>query len=216
MEQKLFSIVTPAYNSEAKIEKTINSVLSQREDLFEHIIVDGASTDGTLKVVETYGSSLKLISEKDEGAYDAMNKGAAAATGKYIYFLGAGDSLKANVLEKIAARLPAGNLNFVYGNVYMVNRGIIYDGEFDKTKLRKHNICHQAIFYERTIFDVMGGFEAKYLVLADYVFNIKCFWNDTVRKTYLGYVIANYEGGGLSDQIRDQNFVDEYSDLIQT
>ncbi len=216
MKQKLFSILTPTYNCGRKLEKTIRSVLSQDKSLYEYIVIDGCSTDETSSVVEKYSNAVKFVSEKDEGVYDAMNKGIDMATGRYLYFLGAGDSLRANILEKIAGRMPHDKLTFVYGNVYMVDRGVIYDGEFNKAKLRKYNICHQSIFYERTIFDVVGRYEQRFNVLADYVFNIKCFWHDNVQKKYIGYVIANFEGGGISSNQRDLNFINEFSDLIAT
>lgn len=216
VKRKLFSIITPTYNSGRKLAKTIRSVSSQNKNIYEHIIIDGCSTDDTSSVVERYTREVKFISEKDEGVYDAMNKAIDIASGKYLYFLGAGDTLKANILERIAGQMPHDELSFVYGNVYMVDRGRVYDGEFDKAKLRRHNICHQAIFYERTIFDVVGRYEPRFEVLADYVFNIKCFWNDSVQKKYIGYVIANFEGGGLSSTQRDIDFGKEYGDLIIT
>ncbi len=216
MEQKLFSIITPTYNDARGLEKTIRSVIVQAPNIYEYIVVDGCSTDDTFSVVEEFSNKLKLVSEKDEGVYDAMNKGIDLSAGKYLYFLGAGDTLKPGILEKIAGLMPCDTLSFVYGNVYMVNRGIIYDGEFDKAKLRKYNICHQAIFYERSIFDVVGPFELDYKVLADYALNVKCFWNDSVQKKYLAYVIANFEGGGISSRRRDVNFVGEFSDFIAT
>ncbi len=216
MKQKLFSIITPTYNSGRKLEKTIRSVLSQDKSIYEYIIIDGCSTDDTSNVVGKYSKNITFFSEKDDGVYDAMNKGIDVATGKYLYFLGAGDSLRANILEKVAGRMPDDKLTFIYGNVYMVDRGVVYDGEFNKAKLRKSNICHQSIFYERTIFDAVGRYEQRFSVLADYAFNVKCFWNDNVQKKYIGYVIANFEGGGISSSQRDLNFVDEFSDLIAT
>ncbi len=214
MEPKLLSIVTPAFNSGPKIEKTIGSVLSQNKGLFEFIIVDGASTDGSLDIIEAYADRIKLISEKDEGVYDAMNKGIEMSTGKYLYFLGAGDSLKEGILSRVESLLPRGELALVYGNVYMVDRGVTYDGEFDRTKLKKHNICQQAMFYERTVFDVMGAFETRFNVLADHAFNLKCFWNDRIQKKYIAYVIANYEGGGMSERESDVNFSRDYAELM--
>lgn len=214
MEQKVFSIITASFNPGPKLEKTINSVLSQDKDLFEFILIDGGSNDGSLSIAEKYAEEIKLISEADEGVYHAMNKGIDFATGKYLYFLGAGDTLRAGVLTKLQGLLPHGELTFVYGNVYMVDRGVIYDGEFDITKLKKRNICHQAIFYERTIFEVMGKFDTRFSVLADHAFNLKCFFNNRIRKKYLAYVIANFEGGGISEKERDLAFAHEYAELM--
>lgn len=215
MSQKLFSIITPTYNCGAKIERTINSVLTQSEDLFDFHIIDGASTDATLRTIENYGDKINLISERDLGVYDAMNKGIELASGKYLYFLGAGDSLRADVLRKIEKMMPDESLSFVYGNVYWMDGAIIYSGEFDKLRLKTHNICHQAIFYERTIFDVIGKFELRFKVLADYVFNIKCFGDERVHKKYIDYVIANFEGGGLSAKQKDVALLNEHAQLIK-
>ncbi len=216
MNRKLFSIITPAYNSGLKIEKTIDSVLSQGSDLLEYIVVDGGSTDETLSILETYGDKLKIISEADAGVYDAMNKGIEAASGWYLYFIGAGDSLRENMLGKIARVLPEDNLSLVYGNAYMVDQGIIYDGEFSKAKLRQRNICHQSVFYGRTVFDMLGLYDLRFKVLADHAFNIKCFWNDRITKKYAAYVIANYEGGGISRNEIDVDFAHEYAELLKT
>jgi glycosyltransferase involved in cell wall biosynthesis len=215
MNQKLFSIITPTYNCGLKIEKTINSVLSQSEDLFDFHIIDGNSTDDTLDVIEKYGDGINLISEKDKGVYDAMNKGIDVASGKYLYFLGAGDSLRPNALSEIEKLMPDKPLTFVYGNVYWMDQAIIYSGKFDKQRLRTHNISHQAIFYERSIFEVLGKYELRFKVLADYVFNIKCFGDDRIQKRYIDYVIANFEGGGLSARQKDIDLLNEHAQLIR-
>jgi glycosyltransferase involved in cell wall biosynthesis len=215
MPQTLFSIITPVYNSGPKIEKTINSVLSQKSDLFEFIIVDGASTDDTLRHVEPYRDRLRFISESDLGVYDAMNKGIGLASGKYLYFLGAGDCLRPYALEEIAGLMPVEELCLVYGNVYWVDQSFIYGGEFDRARLKSYNICHQAAFYERNIFNLVGKYELRFRVLADYVLNIKCFGNDKIKKKYIDYVIANFEGGGISAQESDPALIEEHAQLIK-
>lgn len=216
MNRKLFSIITPTYNSGLKLEKTVDSVLSQGSDLLEYIVVDGGSTDETLPLLEAYGDKLKVISERDTGVYDAMNKGIEESSGWYLYFIGAGDSLRENMLGKMARVLPENNLSLVYGNAYMVDQGIVYDGEFTKDKLRRRNICHQAVFYGRTVFDMFGVYDLRFKVLADHAFNIKCFWNDRITKKYVAYVIANYEGDGISRSEVDADFAYEYGELMKT
>ncbi|MGI8835885.1 MAG: glycosyltransferase family 2 protein [Pyrinomonadaceae bacterium] len=214
MEQKLFSIIIPTFNPGPKIEKTISSVLSQDDNLFEFLVVDGGSTDDTLDLLAKYEGKIKVVSEKDDGVYDAMNKGIELSTGKYLYFIGAGDSLRTAILAKLQTILPQEEFTFIYGNVYMVDKGVIYDGEFDKAKLKKRNICHQSIFYERKLFEVMGGFETRFRVLADHAFNLKCFWNPRIQRKYIAYLIANYEGGGMSRTERDLPFTLEYAELM--
>jgi glycosyltransferase involved in cell wall biosynthesis len=208
--RKRFSVITPTLNPGPKLEATINSVLSQNEELFEYIIVDGGSTDETLNVIRKYGKRIKCVSKKDRGVYDAMNKGIKMARGDYLYFLGAGDHLRENILEKVEKELPDEPLTFVYGNVYVVNIKSEYLGEFDDDKLAKLNICHQAIFYERTIFEVIGKYDLRYRLLADYAFNLKCFADQRIRRLYVDEVIADFEGGGISTGT-DMNFIKDFA-----
>lgn len=213
---KLFSIITPTYNCASKLEGTIQSVMSQDQSLFEYIIVDGASNDNTLSVIEKYRAGLLLTSEPDNGIYDAMNKGIQIATGKYVLFLGAGDRLRENALTQISKALPADGLHLVYGNVYWVSRGANYGWEFTKRDLVSQNICQQAIAYSRKIFELFGGFETKYKTLGDYAFNLKCFGNHSISKQYLNCVVSDYEGGGTSEQVPDEAFISDFNWLILT
>ncbi len=104
----LITIVTVTYNAETVLERTLRSIEEQTFNDVEHIIIDGASTDGTLAMVQTYkdrneGRSIVIVSEKDNGLYDAMNKALQFATGKYICFLNAGDKLHTpETLEQVA------------------------------------------------------------------------------------------------------------------
>jgi glycosyltransferase involved in cell wall biosynthesis len=215
MEQKLFSIITPTYNCGPKIVKTIHSVLSQDSNLFEYIIIDGDSNDDTQSHIEKFNTRLTFVSEPDLGVYDAMNKGIDMARGKYLYFLGAGDTLRANALKNLKPLMPDRELAFVYGNVYWEAEAFIYGGLFDKARLETYNICHQAVFYEKAIFNLIGKYELDYKILADYVLNIKCFGNDEIQKTYLDYVVANFEGGGLSASQKDAALIETLPRLIE-
>ncbi len=215
MKSKLFSIITPTLNCGEKIERTIQSVWWQGKELFEFIIVDGNSKDDTLEIIEKYRSGITVISAKDRCVYDAMNKGIDLASGKYLYFLGAGDRLRPFILKNIAGMMPSEELAFVYGNVYWDDEDKIYNGEFTKAKLKDDNICHQAVFYERNIFELVGKFEERFNVYADYVLNMKCFGTDRIRKNYLDVIVANYEGGGLSMHQKDKSFFEERARLIK-
>jgi glycosyltransferase involved in cell wall biosynthesis len=214
--QKLFSIITPVLNSGPKIRRTVESVRAQQQDLFEHIIVDGQSTDDTLAKIKSYEKGITFISENDRGVYDAMNKGIDRASGKYLYFLGAGDSIRPAVLENVASLLLLDGPAFIYGDVFWEDSGLVYAGEFTKAKLKERNICHQAVFYDRRIFDLIGKYELRFKVLADWVLNIKCFGNDQIRKQYIDCIIANFEGGGFSLKTPDETFNRERAVLFET
>lgn len=215
VKQKLVSIIIPTYNCGHKLAATMNSVLSQANNLYEIIVVDGGSTDETLSVIKDYEGSLKYVSEADCGVYDALNKGIALASGKYLLFLGAGDGLKEGVLERVAALLPEDKLCFVYGDAYLVRHSLRTGGEFSSREFLIRNICQQAIFYERTIFDQLGKFDVTYKVFADWVFNMKCFADKRVRKIYLDMVVADFEGWGISDTQQDADFYRDQPRLVR-
>ena len=206
----LISVITPTFNCGAKISATAASVLSQEAGLYEFLVIDGGSTDDTLRRLQNYSSALRWLSEPDAGIYDAMNKGIRLARGRFLYFLGAGDCLRPDALRAVADRLPVGERGpqFVYGDVLWVSSGGRHGGAFDDARLVRQNICHQAIFYDRTIFDLLGQYEVRYKACADYAMNIRCFGNPAIRKTHVDLVVADYEGGGVSGNIDRDFFAD--------
>ncbi len=189
------------YNCGQKVENTLQSILSQNEELFELIVVDSASTDNTLDYIKKYESGLTLISEKDDGVYDAFNKGIDVATGKYVYFIGAGDCLQPDVLEQVKEFLPMETPTLVYGNCYFTKRKFFNGRELSSFDFTWTNICHQGEFYHRAIFDIVGKYDLRYKVFADWLLNLKCFLHQGINKRYIPLHIADYEEGGLSSRI---------------
>lgn len=215
MKQKLFSVVIPTYNCGRKLAATLESVLSQPRGLYEIIIVDGGSGGETLAVIEEYSAGLRFVSEPDRGVYDALNKGAAMSSGSYLLFLGAGDRLKEGVLERVAEILPEGETTFAYGDAYLVRHDARQGGTFGRNDFIQRNLCQQAIFYERKIFDLLGGFDLRYSVYADWAFNMRCFADPRVRKLYLGLLVADFEGWGISDVQQDPAFWRDLPRLVR-
>jgi glycosyltransferase involved in cell wall biosynthesis len=217
MDCPFFTIITPTYNSGLKLRATIDSVLDQRFSSFEYVLIDGASVDCTIDIIRSYHKDcrVRFISEPDSGIYSAMNKGIDLARGRFLYFLGAGDILRPDVLAEIAGVLPSSGMTLAYGSVFWRGRGVVYDGPFTPGKLRRKNICHQAIFYEDEVFRTLGKYETKYAFLSDWAFNMKCFGDRTIEKMYLEKVIADYEGGGLSTSRRDPMFCSDYPWLVR-
>jgi glycosyltransferase involved in cell wall biosynthesis len=207
--------VIPSFNAAGKIEATLESVLLQRTDLREVIVVDGGSTDGTLEILAQHASTIRSISERDEGVYDAMNKGWRVARGRYVNFLGAGDRLRTGVIERLAPDLPRNTRTLVYGNAFLHDKQVVWDGEWTPEKFRTRNICHQAIFYGRGVFELLGGFETRFRVLGDYAFNIRCFGDRRIRKIFVDEVVADYEGSGLSSHARDEAFFEARPEMLK-
>ncbi|MEG1186998.1 MAG: glycosyltransferase family 2 protein, partial [Bacteroidales bacterium] len=122
--QPRFSIITITYNAEKTLEPTIRSILEQDYPNIEYIIIDGASKDGTLKLIDRFRDRIaKVVSEPDKGLYDAMNKGLQHATGDYVWFINAGDALHSpftvrRITEKIGDTMP----DIIYGETALVNQ----------------------------------------------------------------------------------------------
>ena len=196
-----FSIIIPTYNSEKTLKKCLTSVVNQSFIDYEVLIIDGLSTDNTLKIVENFNDSrIKNFSEADEGIYDAMNKGIKLAQGEWLYFSGSDDELYDDkVLYDIAVFIQRNNqLSFVYGNTIFTKNQNVYDGEFDRLKFYLKNICHQAIFYKKELFKIIGLFNLQYKILADWDFNTRCFFYRGLQIKYIDRIIANYDESGIS------------------
>lgn len=212
------SIIIPTFNSEKVLEAAIQSVLNQSFTDFELLIIDGISTDNTVKVARNYTDSrIKIVSEKDKGIYDAMNKGTAMASGKWLYFLGSDDvffdnHVLQNLFEMNKDRTE--EADFIYGNVLLGDTNEVYGGYRDVFMLYKKNICHQASFVKKNVLLNKGLFDLKYKIMADYYFNLQCFTDDNVRKIYIDTIIARYAIDGASAREADDNFSGKIYDLF--
>lgn len=209
------SIVIATYNPGAALEETLRSIYAQTWRDYEIVVIDGGSSDGTPDFLRNQGDRVSSwISEADEGVYDAYNKGIELARGEWVYFIGAGDVLAGdNVLERVFSSPIRGNL--IYADVLLGRGGRRYDGKFSRFKICRRNICHQAIFYHRSLFQEVGKFEKKYRILADRAFNMKCFGDRRVRPVYLDMVVAVFQRGGLSDAGPDCEFDEDRLSMIR-
>lgn len=210
----LITVVIPTYNSAATIVVCLDSVINQNYSNAEIIIVDGISTDETISIVEKYSnkySNIRWISEKDKGIYDAMNKGISLATGDWLYFLGSDDYILDNdVLSDVAKKLEYTQSDLVYGDAIVVSDGACRGGEFSLQKLlTKGNLCHQTIFYRKRLFSLLGNYNLKYPIIADWDFNIRCFQHPFVQTEYIERSIVIYNDvTGVSSTSRSDYFYD--------
>jgi glycosyltransferase involved in cell wall biosynthesis len=211
----LVSIITAVYNGNAAIEKTIKSVVNQNYPNFEYLVIDGGSTDGTVETLKKYNNVIDYwVSEPDKGVYDALNKGIDLAKGEWLYFLGADDRLAdEDVLSFIFSKPPKSKM--LYGNVVWGKTGRIYDGKFSKMKLCYKNICHQAIFYHRDLFRILGKFELNYPFWADYLFNMQAFAAKEVKPIFVNKIVAVYSIEGISSRTADHVFEKDRAILIK-
>lgn len=212
--QPLFSIIIPTYNSASTLYVSLQSIASQQCQDYEVLIMDGISTDDTLKIAASFEHKIliKIISEKDKGIYDAMNKGIAMASGKWLYFLGSDDRFfDTEVLQKIKVVINTSpEVEVVYGNVLSERFKGLYGGEFDAKKILKNNISHQAIFFRKTVFEKTGLFDLKYKAQSDWDHNLKWMLDENIIKKFTPVTVADYADGGFSSQHGDAIF---YADL---
>lgn len=200
---KLFTVVTVCYNCRNQIESTIQSVISQDQSLYEYIVVDGASSDGTMEVINIYQDKIdKLISEPDRGIYDAMNKGIINATGKYIIFMNAGDSFfSSNVLKDVSETLVQG-YDVIFGDKCDVRDGIRY--RVKAKPFYEHMPLHQSMgFNHQCVFVSLNmarkhPFNLKYKLAADYDMIINIY-KDGGLFQQLDMIIANFDLTGASN-----------------
>jgi glycosyltransferase involved in cell wall biosynthesis len=210
----LISIITVTKNSCNIIENAITSVISQNPNLFEYIIIDGSSNDGTQDIIKKYDSRISYwISEADTGIYEAMIKGIQKSQGKWIYFLGSDDILCPGILDKVNNYLLQDNTVY-YGNVIRGAQKKPYDGIFNKYKLVGRNICQQSIFYPRIAFKTYS-FNLKYRLWADYFLNIQLFNDKNFNFQYIPLIIAKYGTEGSSSAKEDLIFMDDQKEIFR-
>lgn len=195
------SVLTVCFNSHSFIEESVLSVVNQSYDNVEYIIIDGGSTDGTLDVLEKYRNQISLlVSEKDQGIYDAINKGLKLATGDFLIVLGADDHfLSYHTLEKVAPKLKSQECVY-YGNVYMEEFNLIFYGKFNKFKRAETNYCHQSIFYPMSVYKNYE-YNLKYRLCADNDYNYRV--SEKFSYEYIQDTVSFYSYGGASGARND-------------
>ncbi len=205
METPVISIITVCYNAEKEIVATLKSVKEQTFKGYEYIIVDGASKDNTLKVIADSGvTPTHLVSEKDKGIYDAMNKGLALAKGDYLMFLNAGDSLYSpSTLQQIADVAKA-NPDVIYGDTAIVDaeRNYLCPRRLRPPKNLTRNsfkngmlVCHQAFLPKR---ELAMPYDMQYRFSADFDWCVKILSKATLCMPIEGYMVNYLEEGATT------------------
>ncbi len=207
MSMPLFAIITATYNAQETLERTLTSVDSQSCADYEHLIVDGASKDDTLKIVERNPNPRRrVISELDRGLYDAMNKGIASTKGKYLIFLNAGDKFHGeDTLGKLKQAIVENNYpGIVYGQTLIVdNEGnalgkrhlIAPENLTFKSFSQGMLVCHQAFVASRSI---VGSYSMDYRFSADYEWCLRCLQKSDKNVGLTSIYLVDYLNEGLT------------------
>lgn len=208
--QPLISIITITYNAAPHLPATMKSVASQTEGDFEHIIIDGASRDNTLEIAREMGTDrLRILSERDNGLYDAMNKGLGMARGKYVIFLNAGDAFHSPDTLSAYAVAARSNPDIIYADTVIVDssRRMLRPRHLSAPEILTFQsfasgmlVCHQAFMVRR---DLAPRYDTSYRFSADYDWTVRCLEKSKPgRCVNLKRVAIDYLDDGLTDHNR--------------
>jgi glycosyltransferase involved in cell wall biosynthesis len=205
MSNFVLSIITINLNNFEGLKKTIYSVLNQISNDVEFIVVDGYSIDGSIEFLRENSNYInKLVIERDEGIYYAMNKGASFSNANFLLFLNSGDELYENSLVRILKIIKSTNADILYGKIY------IKDNELNHLKyklidpnlrnLEKYmSVFHPSTLISYNVFFKLGLYNTKFKLAADYYFILKAFKNN-YKFYYLDFPVSIFEGGGFSSK----------------
>ena len=199
------SIITACYNAESTIEETIRSVAGQTYNNIEYIVVDGASSDSARSILKKYESNIsKLISEPDNGVYNAMNKGIKAATGDLLFFLNADDVfINELVVGQFAEFAKTNKAGLILGNILLIDKytGQVYHEKqplIDNIQLLKSTVFHPATFFRREGFEKFGLYNEENKIASDYEWYLNYFVKNNGNYAYLDKPISIFSMSGLS------------------
>lgn len=211
----LLSIITINYNNAQGLEKTLRSVLSQTCTLFEHVIVDGASTDNAVEVIQQYekdatarGIKVVWVSEKDKGIYNAMNKGIKMASGEYIQVLNSGDCLSAvTVVNEMLSALKEKEFpEILYGNMTKVVASGKVIGKSTETPYSFHNyfvatLNHDCAYIKRSLFDddQYGLYDETLKIVSDWKWYTEAIGLGRVKPVYVNIDVTIFDATGISE-----------------
>jgi glycosyltransferase involved in cell wall biosynthesis len=202
------SVITVCYNSELTLNRALQSVVDQDWPYIEYIVIDGASTDGSLEIIERFRSHLvHVVSEPDNGIYDAMNKGLDLASGDIVCFLNADDHYShQKVLSQVAKQMIDHNLDALMGDVafFHPHEPTRIIRRFRSNRFRPDRLAwgwmpaHPALFLRKTVIDRVGRFNTNYRIAGDFEFIIRAFTNQALHYRCILEVLVHMQTGGVS------------------
>ena len=211
------SIITVVFNNVSTISSTIESVLNQTYNNIEYIIIDGASDDGTLDQITQYSNKIdKIVSEPDNGIYNAMNKGIRLATGEIIGMLNADDFFcNPDVISSIVSEFETNEIDAVYGDVQFVNprnlKKIVryYSSKHFHPKRFKYGFmpAHPSFYVKKSAFDNLGYYKEDYIIASDYELLIRFLFKNKQKSKYLELPLVTMRTGGISNKSLKSRFV---------
>ena len=201
------SIITVCYNSEKTIRKTIDSVIHQDYNNIEHIIIDGLSNDNTLKIINEYSHKIsKIISEKDNGIYDAINKGIKSATGDIVGILNSDDELYNSEIIRIIADTFKNNSNLdsIIGDIIFLNDKNQIHRKYSSSKWNPLKFAwglmppHPSFYCKKQLFSQFGYYRTDFKIASDYELMMRFILVNKITYKYLPHIFVKMSLGGIS------------------
>ena len=208
----MISIITATFNSAKTLKDTIQSVLRQTNKDFEYLIIDGGSTDETIDIVKSYESEfsgrLKWVSEKDEGIYDAMNKGIKMASGDVVGILNSDDYFTSDdILQTVDNAFKSHEIDAIYGDIHFIRDGNLqkcvryYSSRMFRPFWLRFGFmpAHPSFYCKREIFDKAGLYSLDYKIGADYEMMVRLFKRHKIKSLYVNKDFVTMRTGGASN-----------------
>lgn len=217
---QLLSIITVNYNNESGLKDTIESVKKQNIDNIEHIIIDGASTDNSLSILEEYSSHITYKSEPDKGIYQAMNKGVKLARGEFVLFLNSGDILYSDeVISKTLLSLKP-DYDLYYGDLIFKSNTHTslrqYPEQLNFSFFLKESLPHPATFIKKSLFNRIFYYTETFKIVSDWEFFIYAVCKENVRYKYLEETISVFGLDGISNNPENKKLIaSERKEVLQ-
>ncbi len=199
------SVITVCYNAASTIQRTIDSVAGQTDSDYEFIVIDGGSTDGTVEILKENDAVIdRWVSGPDGGIYDAMNRGAKRARGRYLAFLNADDRYLPHTVQRVKEVIDRGEeCDVIYGNMIKVRS--LGDEVFEREERpdlgrmpKGMGIFHPAAFVKRTVFEAVGGYDTRYKLAADYALFLQ-LWKEGRSFRHVDAALAFFSLEGVSN-----------------
>jgi glycosyltransferase involved in cell wall biosynthesis len=205
------SIITVVLNGEKSLEKTILSVINQSYPNIEYIIIDGASSDGTIDIIKKYQNRIsKWISEPDKGVYDAMNKGIGLSSGELIGIINSDDHYAPEIFNNIVDLYLKNHCKCIAGNLDLINNegetinNIKYCKKYVKRIMKGGPASHPTIFVPREIYQIVGLFDTNYRIAADFEWQIRGIVKYKVEYAFIDDTVAYMKIGGISSGLSNR------------
>jgi glycosyltransferase involved in cell wall biosynthesis len=202
------SVITAVKNGAATLADALASVRTQRYSNIEHIVVDGQSSDDTLRIVREHGQHVTtVVSEADSGPYEAFNRGLRLASGSIVAFLNADDSYESDdVIANVVREIEPTDVDVLFGDVLLVRADDVRavtryyrSGAVSRARLARGIMpAHPATFVKRTVYEKFGDFDASYRIAGDFEWTVRVFSDSSVAYKHLPQVLVRMREGGLS------------------